>query len=120
MLTAFGKFCRKLRIDNGHITKVMADKLKVTPAYLSAVELGKRAIPKDWKEKIVTLYNLDSATASELENAIIHSSSEVRIDLTDANETQKNAAVMFARKLDDLDTKSLKKILAIVNNSRDK
>lgn len=120
MLTAFGKFCRKLRIDNGHISKVMADKLNVTPAYLSAVELGKRAIPKDWKEKIVALYNLDAQTASELEKSIIHSSSEVKIDLKDANENQKNAAVMFARKLDDLDTKSLKKIMEIVNNSQNK
>ena len=42
MLTALGKFLRKLRIDNGEILKDMADKLGVTASFLSAVENGKK------------------------------------------------------------------------------
>ncbi|KHF28295.1 Helix-turn-helix domain protein [Anoxybacillus sp. BCO1] len=51
MLTEFGRFCRKLRIDNGELLKHMADKLGVTSSYLSAVENGKRNVPQDWVEK---------------------------------------------------------------------
>lgn len=45
-LTEFGKFSRKLRIDNGELLKDMAIKLNVTVSYLSAVEIGKRNIPE--------------------------------------------------------------------------
>lgn len=39
MLTKFGKELRKIRIENDEILKDMADKLNVTAAYLSAVEM---------------------------------------------------------------------------------
>lgn len=42
MVTAFGKFCRKLRIDRGQIMLDMAESLQVSPAFLSAVENGKK------------------------------------------------------------------------------
>ena len=45
MVTSFGKALRKLRIDRGMVLKNMADMLGVSSAYLSAIELGKRAIP---------------------------------------------------------------------------
>jgi transcriptional regulator with XRE-family HTH domain len=66
MVTDFGKFCRKLRIDNDELLKDMASKLKVTPSYLSAVEKGKRTIPSDWEQKIAGLYQLDSNHLKEL------------------------------------------------------
>ena len=50
-LTEFGKFSRKLRIDNGELLKDMAIKLNVTVSYLSAVEIGKRNIPEKWEEE---------------------------------------------------------------------
>ena len=35
MITAFGKFLRILRMDNGEILKTMAEKLEVTSSFLS-------------------------------------------------------------------------------------
>jgi len=46
MITEYGKFLRKLRIDQGQILKTMAEKLGVSSAFLSAVENGKKKIPK--------------------------------------------------------------------------
>jgi transcriptional regulator with XRE-family HTH domain len=45
MLTEFGQYLRKIRIDCGDLLKDMADKLGVTSSYLSAVETGKRNVP---------------------------------------------------------------------------
>ena len=42
LLAEFGKFCRKLRIDQGELLKEMADKLGVSAAYLSAGKVGHR------------------------------------------------------------------------------
>ena len=42
MITPFGKYLRKLRIDHDEKLKDMAAKLGVTGSYLSAVEIGKR------------------------------------------------------------------------------
>ena len=66
MVTDFGKFCRKLRIDNDEFLKDMALKLDVTPSYLSAIEKGKRPLPSDWAQRISSLYELSSSQLSEL------------------------------------------------------
>lgn len=60
-VTDFGKFCRLIRVKNDLILKDMSDILRVSPAYLSAVENGKRKIPKEWgtilKEKFILSKN---------------------------------------------------------------
>ena len=65
MLTAFGKLCRKIRIDCGEIMRDMSEKLGVTPAFLSAVENGNKNIPGAWKEKLIELYSLNEQQSKE-------------------------------------------------------
>lgn len=65
-LTEFGKFLRKLRIDNGELLKDMAIKLNTTPAFLSMVETGRRSIPKKWEEEIEKIYSLNLKQKEEL------------------------------------------------------
>ncbi len=57
-VTEFGKFSRKLRIENDELLRDMANKLGVTASYLSAVEIGKRNIPKNGKILLLTLISL--------------------------------------------------------------
>ncbi|MBQ4504903.1 MAG: helix-turn-helix transcriptional regulator, partial [Firmicutes bacterium] len=45
MLTEFGKMCRKMRIDRNELLAEMAGRVGVSPAFLSAVENGKRNVP---------------------------------------------------------------------------
>lgn len=71
MLTNFGKFNRKLRIDNNEKMKDMAQKLGVTSSYLSAVEHGKRRVPIVWIDKIAGYYKLTEQQLAELNKAII-------------------------------------------------
>lgn len=65
-LTEFGKFLRKLRIDNEELLKDMSVKLNVTPSFLSMVETGRRSIPKKWEEEIEKIYSLNLKQKEEL------------------------------------------------------
>lgn len=118
MLTEFGKVLRKLRIDNQELLKDMATRLGVSSAYLSAVETGKRKIPPEWISTVEHDYRLDKATAMELRSAYEQSASELRISLANATGMQKEVAISFAKALDGLDEKKLKKILDVVGKSK--
>lgn len=113
MITSFGKFCRKLRIDSGEILKDMASKLGVTSSYLSAVENGKRKIPEDWAEKISELYDLKQEEIKQLELAIMDSQNTFTINTESFDEEDKSLLLAFAREfgaLDDSQKKEMKKL----------
>ena len=112
MLTEFGKVLRKLRIDNQELLKDMAARLRVSSAYLSAVETGKRKIPPEWISTIEHEYKL------ELESAYEQSASELKISLANATGMQKEVAISFAKALNGLDEKKLKKILDVMDKRR--
>ncbi len=113
MITAFGKFLRNLRMDNGEILKTMADKLEVSSSFLSAVENGKKKIPSDWATKIATLYSLSGEKLSELRNAISETNECIEIGLADLNRQQAELAFSFARKLNGFDDETLKRLWEI-------
>lgn len=116
MITAFGKFCRKLRIEHDEILKDMASKLNVTSAYLSAVEMGKRNIPEHWGNMLREVYNLNIAQSKELKVAIDSSVKQIKLNLDNVSLPKKQAAIMFARKLDELGEEDIKKIFEIIKN----
>lgn len=103
MLNLFGKFCRKLRIDNGELLKDMAGKLGVTSSYLSAVENGKRNVPQDWPEKIKVLYSLSIQDYHELKQAVLDSQKVITINFEGFNKEDKNAVLALAREFKGLD-----------------
>lgn len=102
MLTNFGKFVRKIRIDNGDLLKDMADVLQVTSSYLSAVEIGKRNVPIAWAEIITKHYKLNKLQEAELYSAIDDSQLNIKIDLSTYDTFDKNIVLTFARKFDTL------------------
>lgn len=113
-MNEFGKFTRKLRIDRDELLKDMAHKLNVTPAYLSAVEIGKRKIPANWVSAIAKIYNLTKEQLSDLKKAYVQSCDALNLDLKEANKKQKNIAFEFIEgfsRLDDNDLDELYKIL---------
>lgn len=117
MLTQFGVFCRKLRIDNGELLKSMADKLGVTSSYLSAVETGRRSVPHEWLQKITSLYSLRAEEAAALGSAIANSQLTIKIDLKGSNDSDKNLAMAFAREFKELNEDDKSKILNILRHS---
>lgn len=103
MANNFGKFCRKLRIDRGEILADMAKKLGVSSAFLSKVETGGKKPPKEWKDKIVALYDLNDQKAAELDEYLFEAINANSLDMSGYSETDKNMLLSFARKLDTMD-----------------
>lgn len=111
MVTAFGKFCRKLRIDDGELLLDMAGKLGVSTAFLSKVENGRRKPPEEWEEKIIQLYNLHGEKKSEFEDCFFRTINANSIDIRHFDDENRNLMLSFARKFDSLDKEALKKLL---------
>ena len=117
MLTAFGKFCRKIRIDHGEIMKDMAEKLGVTSAFLSAVETGKRNAPETWLESLVELYKLTEEQFRELREAFGTSKSDVKFDLRGKSDEDRKVVMAFAREFTSLNEEEKQKILNMLNKN---
>jgi len=118
MLTLFGKFCRKLRIDTGELLKDMADKLNVTPSYLSAVETGKRNVPRQWSKLLSEKYNLDEGQRMELDKSIEDSQLMVKLDFQKFNSDERELIMAFAREFKDLDDENKLKIRDILKGNK--
>ena len=115
LLTPFGKFCRKLRIDRNEILKDMASDLNVTVSYLSAVENGKRSVPSSWEQMISDAYDLGDEQRWELKEAIIESEKMITFPLEETGENSTALLKALARKSGDLSEEQLKKMFDILN-----
>lgn len=113
-MTEIGKFLKKLRIDNGEILLSMAQKLGVTPSFLSAVELGKKKMPYEWNLKIRSAYALDPVQENELDEAIAASEKAVILDFEDVSPAAKKIAVSFARSFSDFTDEQLEALKKIM------
>ena len=118
MVTAFGKFLRNLRMDVGELLLNMAEKLEVSPAFLSEVENGKRKIPSKWIKRISLLYQLNEKQKIELENAFFESNESVKIGLSQLQNSQKNLLFSFARKLESMSDADVESISRILNKEK--
>jgi len=118
MLTEFGQFLRKLRIDCNELLKDMAGKLGVTSSYLSAVETGKRSIPEGWVKKICQYYDLPMFDQEALEIAAANSVTTVTMSLNNKVPKRRETALLFARKFDTVDESIIEEIRKLLNRQK--
>lgn len=114
MYTKFGEFMRVLRIKHHEIMGDIADMLGVSLPFLSAVENGKRNVPTDWVDKIVSHYNLSPEETQELLEAIEQSKTQMKLDLKSSEFFQRTAALQFARSFDNMDEDTAKRIIELL------
>jgi len=114
VLTSFGKFCRKLRVDNDELLKDMADKIGVASSYLSAVENGKRNVPQEWIGKIATSYSLSASGLAELNQAVQESQNTLKVDFEGFSGEDKIVFMTMIREFKGLDEKDRAKIKEIL------
>lgn len=113
-MTPFGRFMRTLRLDKTMLLKECADLLGVTPAYLSALEHGKKGAPNDkFVERIVSALRLSPDEARALREAIRNSDTRIVLPLKSTPFAYETANA-FARELPSLTEDQLKRIRAIV------
>lgn len=116
MANNFGKFCRKLRIDNGKLLADMAKKIGVSSAFLSKVENGGKKPPKDWREKLITLYQLNDSQVAELDEYIFEAMNYNSLDISGYSDADKNMLLSFARKLDKMDDSKRQRFKKLIDN----
>ena len=107
MTTEFGKMLRKLRIDCDENIRDMAFNLDITASYLSAIECGKRNIPKNLVDKVAKVYKLSNEQIKELKIAKDNSLKNVIINIDGVNPYNKNVALQLSKCIDTIDIESL-------------
>lgn len=116
MVTPFGIFLRKLRLDNNEVMIDMAEKLDVSISFLSAVELDKKNIPYSWFERICKLYDLNDRQKKELSEAICLSRHFLRVDLSDLSDEKRSLGFLFERKLESMSDEDVEKLNEFLNS----
>lgn len=106
MLTALGRALRRLRLDRGMLLKDMAEGIDVTPAFLSAVETGRKSPPENFLPRLAEKFGLSRDQISELRRAAEQSVQEVRLRLPKgATEADREAMAVLARTFGDMSDK---------------
>ncbi len=114
-LTAYGEFIRILRIQHQEVMSDTAKLLGVTIPFVSAVENGKRNVPEDWLDILITHYQLSLEEQTRLQQAIEDSKTQIKIDLVHSQNFQRNIALQFQRSFDNLDEKTANEIIKLLN-----
>ena len=69
-MTEFGKFLRIVRVKNEESARKMAEKLFISPSYLSSIENGSRRIPTDFIERLADVYKLSDEDNEKLRETL--------------------------------------------------
>lgn len=107
-MTPFGERLRELRAASGMTQKQMAAKIGVSPAYLSALEHGKRGTPR-WilVQQIIACLNVIWDEADELQRLAMRSAPKVTIDTSRLSPRATELTNLLASGIDQLDDPEL-------------
>lgn len=100
--TILGKLLKKLRVEHNETINDMAEKLDITPSYLSSIGMGKRSLPPHQFELLVKEYTPDPARMEQLFWAAEFSRSSVKINYARLTGSQRQLAAVFARYVERL------------------
>ncbi|KQV72955.1 helix-turn-helix transcriptional regulator [Rhizobium sp. Root1220] len=116
-MTPFGQAVRKLRERKGVTQKQMAAALNVSPAYLSALEHGKRGLPTfDLLQRIAGYFNIIWDEAEELFLLARVSDPRIVIDTSGLSAEYTAFANLLAGRIRDLDPAILSQLTAVLEN----
>lgn len=116
--TKFGEYVRVLRVKNHEVMGDLAKVLNTSLPFLSAVENGKKNVPKDWVQKLVEHYNLDDKERKDLEASIEESKTQMKLNLVNSGIRQRHAALQFARSFDGMDDETALKIIQLLKEGK--
>ncbi|MFM8747656.1 MAG: helix-turn-helix domain-containing protein [Aestuariivirga sp.] len=120
-MTPFGERMRKLRAERAVTLKEMADAIGVSPAYLSALEHGKRGRP-GWHliQRILSFFNIIWDDADEVMRLARISHPRVTIDTSGLNSKATELANLLADDIAKLDAAALDELLQVLAKRRQK
>ena len=117
-MNRLGRFLKKLRIENGEVLFDMAQRLGVSPAFLSAVENDRKVAPLGWCDALAAAYALTNDQRQELEKILNESVKQVRMDVADASAEKRNCAIAFARSFEGLSENDVRELMALLEKRR--
>ena len=120
-MTPFGRKVRELRAARGLTMKEMAAALRVTPAYLSALEHGKRGRPS-WRlvQAIIGYFNVIWDEAEELERLARISHPRIAIDTSGLAPQATELANRLADEIAELSKAEIAEMLALLDRRKKK
>ncbi|MDR3518529.1 MAG: helix-turn-helix domain-containing protein [Azospirillaceae bacterium] len=117
-MTPFGQRMRELRASRGITLKAMAVDLAISPAYLSALEHGKRGQPSaQLVRQICGYFNIIWDDADAMERLATLSHPRVTVDTAGLNPKATELANRLARRIRNLDEGTLEQMLALLGGS---
>ncbi len=118
-MTPFGEKIRELRADRGMTLKQMAAELKVSSAYLSALEHGRRGRPGPGLiMQICALFGLIWDAAEEIKRLAELSHPRVVVDTSGLSPKATELANLLAENIRDLDDETIDWVLAEIRSRR--
>ena len=117
MVTKIGKFLRVLRIKNNESAKEMAEKLDISPSYLSAIELGNRALPEDIEKRIINRYTMRNKEKVEFLDLVNEHQGYIRLDTKELGEKKK--MILMSVLNHDMDESTIEQLCGIIKKKGD-
>lgn len=117
-LSNFGKTVRKIRIDKNIMQKDMAYEMDYTPAYLSAIESGKRILPDGFLNKLFKVYCFTDEEKGSLVKAAESDTSEFVFKADAYDNATKELLLSISKK--EISRDVVEELLAIVREKKDK
>lgn len=114
MHNKLGEYLRKIRMNVDKSLRQMADDLNISPAFLSAVENGKKKMPDSWFTLIPETYQLNPDEIEEFKSAAYESMDAIEVNIANASEANKKLAIRFARRFEEIDEKTSEELLALL------
>ena len=120
-MTPFGTKMRDLREKKGVTQKEMATALGISPAYLSALEHGRRGAPS-WPlvQKIVGYFNIIWDEAEELQRVAESSHPRVIVDTTGLSASATLLANRLASQIAGLDEDDIRGLLGQLSEMQER
>jgi transcriptional regulator with XRE-family HTH domain len=115
-VTPFGRRLRQLREQKAVTLKEMATEIGVSPAYLSALEHGKRGTPA-WLlvQRIISYFNVIWDEAEELERLAQISHPRVTVDTSGLSPEATEYANRLAQQIGKLEQEDLRDMLRFLD-----
>lgn len=109
-LSEFGKLVRIARLETGKSLKEMAEFAKVSSAYLSAVETGRKEITDRIVDEIATFLGFNDDETLRLQTAANRSNGKVRVNIDSLSDVGVETVTLFARYSLELPPEALDRI----------
>lgn len=115
-MTPFGEKVRAMRTERGIAQKEMAAAIGVSPAYLSALEHGRRGVP-NWAmvQKIIGFFNVIWDEAEALEDLARRSDPRVTVDTAGLSPEATLLANRLAAQISMLSPDDIERIVALLD-----